>query len=134
MQTKSCEIHSNNKFIGSYSHGKYSFITYQQFSLMVDKFRGVLSLHNIGVDDKVALISNNRLEWAVSYFAINGLGAQIIPMYEAQKEEDWKYIIKDSEAKLILVATDKIYGQVESYINTVTIITFLHFLFFFFFF
>jgi long-chain acyl-CoA synthetase len=68
----------------------------------------------------VALISNNRLEWAVAYFATVSLGAQIVPMYEAQKESDWQYIIKDSEAKIILAATDKIYGLTESYINTVS--------------
>lgn len=68
---------------------------------------------------KVALISNNRLEWAVAYFATISLGAQIIPMYEAQKESDWQYIIKDSEAKMILAASEKVYAQTESYINTV---------------
>jgi long-chain acyl-CoA synthetase len=65
------------------------------------------------------LISNNRLEWAVAYFATVGLGAQIVPMYEAQKESDWQYIIKDSEAKVILAASDKIYAQIEPYMNTV---------------
>lgn len=68
----------------------------------------------------MALISNNRLEWAIAYFATVSLGAQIVPMYEAQKESDWQYIIKDSEAKIILAATDKIYGLTESYINTVS--------------
>lgn len=40
--------------------------------------------HNIGKDDKVAMISDNRVEWAVTFFAANSLGAQIIPMYQVQ--------------------------------------------------
>lgn len=72
------------------------------------------------------MISNNRLEWAVAYFATVSLGAQIIPMYEAQKESDWQYIIKDSEAKIILAATEKVYAQTESYINTVAEISFYY--------
>jgi long-chain acyl-CoA synthetase len=52
--------------------------------VQVDKCRSVLSSHNIGQDDKVALISDNRVEWAVTYFAANSLGAQIIPMYQVQ--------------------------------------------------
>lgn len=50
----------------------------------VDKCRSVLASHNIGIDDKVAMISDNRVEWAVIYFAANSLGAQIIPMYQVQ--------------------------------------------------
>lgn len=44
----------------------------------------MLASHNIGRDDKVALISDNRVEWAVTYFAANSLGAQLIPMYQVQ--------------------------------------------------
>lgn len=50
----------------------------------MDKFRNVLASHNIGVNDKVAVISDNRVEWAVTFFAANSLGAQIIPMYQVQ--------------------------------------------------
>ena len=35
------------------------------------------------------MISNNRVEWAVCKYAVNGLGAQLVPMYEAQAEKDW---------------------------------------------
>ena len=37
----------------------------------------------------VYLISNNRVEWAVAKYAVNSLGAQLVPMYEAQAEKDW---------------------------------------------
>ena len=50
----------------------------------VEKCRSVLASHNVGIDDKVAMISDNRVEWAVTFFAANSLGAQIIPMYQVQ--------------------------------------------------
>lgn len=84
---------------------------------MVQRFRYVLKQHNIGVDDKVALISNNRVEWAVAYYATLGMGAQIVPMYEAQMEKDWKFIVEDSDAKLLLVANDRIYERTKSLIT-----------------
>ena len=40
-------------------------------------------------------------------------------MYEAQSEKDWKFIINDSESKLVLVATEKAYERAEHYVNTV---------------
>ena len=40
----------------------------------------ILAEHNISKEDKVALISNNRLEWATIKYATVGLGGQIVPM------------------------------------------------------
>jgi long-chain acyl-CoA synthetase len=65
------------------------------------------------------LISNNRIEWAAAFYAANGLGAQLVPMYEAQAEKDWKYIINDSDSKLVLVATERIFEKTEHYIDKV---------------
>lgn len=42
-----------------------------------------------------------------------------MPMYEAQAEKDWKFIINDSESKLVLVATDRAYEKAEHYIGKV---------------
>lgn len=33
--------------------------------------------------------------------------------YEAQQEKDWKYIIEDSDSKVLVVATDTIYQKVK---------------------
>jgi long-subunit acyl-CoA synthetase (AMP-forming) len=67
---------------------------------------------SVGRGDKVALISNNRVEWAVAFYAVAGLGGSVVPMYEAQMEKDWRYIVQDSGAKLILAANEAIYQQV----------------------
>jgi long-chain acyl-CoA synthetase len=40
-------------------------------------------------------ISNNRVEWAVIFYATASVGGALVPMYEAQMEKDWKYIISD---------------------------------------
>jgi hypothetical protein len=40
-------------------------------------------------------------------------------MYEAQLEKDWKYVITDSDTKLILCANDSIYNVVKDYVGKV---------------
>ncbi len=35
--------------------------------------------------------------------------------YEAQLEKDWKYVIEDSDSKVLVVATDAIYQKVKDY-------------------
>lgn len=72
----------------------------------------MLAHHHVGRGDKVALISNNRVEWAVAFYAVASVGGSIVPMYEAQMEKDWRFIVNDSDAKLILAANDTIYQKV----------------------
>lgn len=118
MQIKSCQNNKDAKFLGTKAGNTFNFVTFGEFAELVNKFRGVLkNQFDIGVDDKIAMISNNRLEWAVAYYATNSLGAQIVPMYEAQAEKDWRYIINDSEAKLVIVASEKIYEKTKDLPN-----------------
>ena len=65
----------------------FDWITYGEFNREVQKFRNVLVHHNIEKGDNVAVIANNRVEWAVACYACNGVGAAIVPMYEAQLEK-----------------------------------------------
>jgi hypothetical protein len=41
--------------------------------------------------------------------------------YEAQLEKDWKYVIEDSDSKVLVVATDAIYQKVKDYPGKVRI-------------
>lgn len=52
-------------------------------------------------------------------FAAFSLGGQIVPMYEAQLEKDWKYILEDSDASVLLVANDSIYKKTSAWVNKV---------------
>ena len=53
----------------------------------------------------MCIISKNRVEWAVAAFAGYGLGIHAVPMYEQQQPSDWEFIVNDSGAKALLVAT-----------------------------
>jgi len=105
--------------LGSRVGDEFQWITYETLGEEVQKFRNVLTHMNVSVNDKVAIISNNRTEWVVAWYAAVSIGAQIVPMYEAQAERDWRYIINDSESKLVLCATEQIYGKVKGYIDNV---------------
>jgi long-chain acyl-CoA synthetase len=64
-------------------------------------------------DDKVALISMNRPEWMFADYGIQQTGAVSVPMYPTITVEDYRYILKDSETKLILVSTEDLYNKVK---------------------
>jgi long-subunit acyl-CoA synthetase (AMP-forming) len=82
MQEKSCEMYKDKNLFGVKNGSTFDWITYKEFGKQVQCFRNVLKHHNIGKNDKVAIISNNRIEWAVTMYAAAGLGAQIVSMYE----------------------------------------------------
>ena len=115
LQQKACALYAKNPMLGTKVGSSYEWITYAEFGLQVEKFRGVLCNLGIGKNDKVAIISNNRTEWAVAMYATVSLGAQFVPMYEAQLEKDWNYIISDSGTKLLIVSNENIHSKVKSF-------------------
>lgn len=117
--TSSAELFPDNHALGTRVGDKYEWMTYTEFAHEVQKLRNVLAHHKIEKGDKVALISNNRVEWAVTMYAVTGMGAQLVPMYEAQLEKDWRYIINDSDAKLAIVATERIHDKVSAMVGKV---------------
>lgn len=80
MLTASVQKFKSKPLFGVFRNKKFDYITFEEFGLQVQLLRNVLSHHGISKDDKVAIISNNRIEWATTMYAANSLGAQIVPM------------------------------------------------------
>lgn len=72
---------------------------------------GLLSL-GIKKDDKVANMSPNRPEWNFVDFAVMQMGAVHLPLYPTLSESDLKYILNDSESKVLFVADQDLYNKV----------------------
>jgi long-chain acyl-CoA synthetase len=72
-------------------------------------------LMNLGVKkgDKVATISPNRPEWNFVDHAILQLGAIHVPIYPTISENDYKYILNDSEVKYIFISGKEIWRKIE---------------------
>jgi long-chain acyl-CoA synthetase len=61
----------------------------------------------LGVEpgDRVALVSENRPEWAVADLAIMGAGAVTVPAYVTNTVEDHRHILGNSGARVAIVST-----------------------------
>jgi long-chain acyl-CoA synthetase len=103
--TQSIANFGPKELFGTKTGGVWRFSTYAEFGREVDELRGGLASLGVGKGDKVAIIANNRVEWAVSAYATYTLGGTFVPMYEAQLEKDWEYIVADCEARVLIVAT-----------------------------
>lgn len=117
MQQTACEIYKEKPVFGTRVGDKYEWLSFSDFNVEVTNFCKVLAQHNISKGDKIALISNNRVEWAVAMYATAAMGGQLVPMYEAQLQKDWEFIIQDSNAKMLIVANDAIYAKTKDYVG-----------------
>jgi long-chain acyl-CoA synthetase len=73
----------------------------------------IIMLTGVQEFDKIAIISNNRWEWATIAAAAYSLNASLVPMYEAQLPSDWTYILNDSGSSVVFCATQAIFDQVQ---------------------
>lgn len=66
-----------------------------------------LAFENFGLrrGDRIALLSENRVEWTLTDYAALGLGAIDVPIYPTLPAADIEFILKDSGAKGIVVST-----------------------------
>ena len=87
--------------------GKWLPITYHEFEEQVVHL--ALSLTQLGVShgDRVALISENRPEWAIVDLAVVSIGAVNTPLYTTLPPVQAEYIIADSQASVVIVSNDK---------------------------
>ena len=108
MFEKSTKKYADRPLFGVKKAGVYSWVSYREIAKQVDEFRAGLASLGLTVGDRVSVIADNRPEWAVGAYATYGLGAQYVPMYEAQLPKEWEYILKDCGAKILLVANAKI--------------------------
>ena len=112
---KSAAAFAKNDLFGTKTGDAWTFSTYGALAAEVDAARGGLAALGVGEGDRVAIVSNNRPEWAALAYATYGLGAAYVPMYEAQHAEEWEFIAADCGAKVLVVATRAIYEKVKSF-------------------
>jgi long-chain acyl-CoA synthetase len=115
----SAEKYGPRELFGTKTGSTWVYTTYNQFKNLVDDMRGGLATLGIGRGDKVGIISNNRIEWAVLAYAGYGLGAAFVPMYESQLDKDWEYVVRDSELKVLFVSRDDIRERVKDFPSTI---------------
>jgi len=99
---------ADRPLFGVKKHGVWSWMSYREFAQHTDEIRAALAELGVGPGDRVAIIANNRPEWAVAAYATYGRRAAFVPMYESQLPKDWEYILRDCGAKLVVCANERI--------------------------
>ncbi|MDR2270054.1 MAG: long-chain fatty acid--CoA ligase [Sphingobacterium sp.] len=75
--------------------------------------KGLLAL-GVEPGEKVALISENRIEWNILDFAIQQIGAVVVAIYPNISASDYTYIFNHAEIKNCIVSSKKLYTKIAS--------------------
>ena len=108
MIEDSIQKHANKPALAYKQKGDtYQDISYSDFGDSIQQFSN--GLRSLGVEkgDRIAIISENRPEWAISDFSILKIGAINVPMFSTLTAAQVGYILNDSGAKIICVSTVK---------------------------
>jgi long-chain acyl-CoA synthetase len=94
--------------------GRYVPISSQEF---YDRIRFIaLGLRALGQKpgDKLIILSENRPEWVMTDFANLAAGGVTVPIYPTLMPEQVRYIIDDSEARIVVCSTPEMRTKVEA--------------------
>ncbi len=114
---ESARKHANNPMFGTKNRAGtgYDWLTYRQVAERIDNFRAGLASLGVGSGDGVAIISNNRVEWAVACYATYGLAGRFVAMYESELPRIWRFIVEDSGAKVLIVSKQEVLEMVRDF-------------------
>jgi len=63
--------------------------------------------------DKIAILSNNRPEWIFTDFAVQQIGAILIPIYPTTNPLELEFILNDTATKYVFVSSKELYDKVK---------------------
>ncbi len=99
--------------------GRWKAYSTQDVMNISDRVSLGLVKHGLGKDDKVAIISQNRPEWMFADFGIQKIGAVSVPMYPTITEQDYNFIFKDADVKIVFVSTEELFHKVKRALHDV---------------
>ncbi len=93
--------------------GRYVPISTEEFSNRVKYFSLGLRDMGLGARDKLVIFSETRPEWVITDIANLCLGGITVPIYAYLVPEQVKYIIDNSDAKIVVVSTQEQWQKLE---------------------
>jgi long-chain acyl-CoA synthetase len=95
-------------------NGQWLNVASDEFLLRVEELSFALLALGVKTGDRLAIMSENRLEWAAADYAGLSIGASIVPIYPTLAAPQVEALIRDSEPVLIFVSTAQLFEKLAS--------------------
>ena len=87
-------------------------IDWDEFGKVVRQVGAALISLGVEKGDKVAILSNSRVEWAIVDMANFAIGAVTVPIYQSNLPDEVEYILDHAEAKVVFAEDREQLGKV----------------------
>ncbi len=77
-------------------------ISYREYKVKVDQFAKALLYIAIKKGDKVSILLSNRPEWSISEYAVDKIGAIVVPINTRYKTHELEYILHHSDSSTLI--------------------------------
>jgi long-chain acyl-CoA synthetase len=95
---------------------EYTFWTYDELAERVRAFRRGLAALGLKKGDRIAILClENQVEWTITDLATQALGAIIVSIYGTLPASQVEYYLRDSGARILLVADEKQLAKVTEF-------------------
>ena len=111
-----CDKYADTKAVFKYKKdGKFISISHAEFREKVECF--AIGLLNLGVrrGDRIGIVSENRIEWAIADYAIVCIGAIGVPIFPTLTAKQEEYIFGNCEVSAIIVSNQFQLNKVLSF-------------------
>lgn len=125
MFLNTVQEHGSKTALMSKVAGEYQGFSYQEFGERVKNIALGLAALGIKKGDRIALLSENRPEWAISDLAILSLGMINVPIYPSLIPKQIEYILNDSEAKAIITSKPDQTNKIVEIINDLPVLKYI---------
>lgn len=95
--------------VGSKVNGRYLWATWREFADRVDRVALAFLNKGLKVGDRIAILSENRPEWALVDLAAQSVGVATVPIYTSLTPVEIQYLLQDSGCKAIAVSGKELF-------------------------
>ena len=92
-------------FLWAKKDGRYEPLSWRDTAQRVRDMAKGLGKLGVEAGDRIAIVSENRPEWAIADLAIMTLGAISVPAYTTNTVRDHRHVLTDCGAKGVIVST-----------------------------
>jgi len=108
---RSAEEFGDSVVMRTWRDNSYVEITFNDLLRNVQNIAGWMIKSGITADSKIAILGENRPEWAMVYLAVQMAGAVVVPVDRMMPKSGIKHILTDSESQMLFVSP-KFYSMV----------------------
>jgi long-chain acyl-CoA synthetase len=114
---ETAEKYSNRLAVMHKQGDHWNELNWAAYATLVKTVAAGLQTLGVRKGDRIAIVSNTRLEWAVTDLALLGLGAVTVPIYQNSTPEDLTYILESSRTKILICESTQSYLKMQPHLK-----------------